>query len=131
MDPKKILIVDDDIMLILALQRRLRSAGYKSVYAVDAVAAIGTALKELPDLILLDVGMALRDGFWVLNQLKTLIETSTTPVIVLTGRDCDETRRHAFEAGATDFFQKPADEKKLLKAIELALAHGSPTVGMA
>jgi DNA-binding response OmpR family regulator len=124
----KILIVDDDVMLILALKRRLKAAGYAPVYALDARSAIDAALKESPDLILLDLGMACRDGFWFLEQIRTLALTTTTPIIVLTGRDDEDTQRRAYEAGATDFLQKPAEERELFASIERALARGSSSV---
>ena len=124
--PKNILIVDDDVMLVLALKRRLKSAGYTALYALDAASAVDVALRELPDLILLDLGMACRDGFWVLGQLRSLACTAATPIIVLTGRVGHDTRNRAYDAGATDFLQKPVNEKDLLASIERALGKRSP-----
>jgi two-component system, OmpR family, KDP operon response regulator KdpE len=128
MKPRKILIVDDDVMLILALKRRLKAAGYAIVYALTAVSALEAALDESPDLILLDLGMALRDGFWVLERLRGHATTAATPIIVLTGWDGDDTRKRAFEAGATEFLQKPVEEKVLLASIARALEHESSVV---
>ena len=122
---RKILIVDDDAILVLTLKRRLRTAGYEAVYALYALAAIDAAVSERPDLVVLDLGMARRNGYWVLQQLKALPKSATTPVIVLTGWGADDNQRRSFKAGAADFLQKPTDENELLASIERAL--GKPS----
>ena len=121
MSETKVLIVDDDVMLIYALKRRLRAAGYATIYAVDALTAIEAAQAESPDVIILDLGMACRDGFWLMQELKASPSTAAMPVIVLTGRDSQEDRDRALKAGAADFLEKPADEARLLKSIKSVL----------
>ncbi|MDH3214169.1 MAG: response regulator [Myxococcales bacterium] len=122
MDRKKILIVDDDADIRLALNARLRASGYETAFAEDGVTALAVARREKPDLILLDIGLPGGDGFVVLERLKKHTCLACTPVIVLSARDAAESQRHALEAGATAFFQKPADNAELLQAIACQLA---------
>jgi hypothetical protein len=76
---KKILIVEDEVVQLTALARRLKSAGFEIVAARDGLTAISTARKEQPDLIVLDLGIPAGDGFVVLQRLSMLINTGTIP----------------------------------------------------
>lgn len=131
MDKAKILIVDDDPDLRRGLNVRLRSAHYDTAYATDGFSAIAMAQKERPDLIILDIGLPAGDGFVVLERLQQSATLATIPVIVLTARDPQATRDKIMRAGATAFFQKPADNAELLNAIRAVLSPAWPgTVGV-
>jgi CheY-like chemotaxis protein len=121
MNERKILIVDDDILLILGLKRRLRAAGYTAIYAVDAATALSTAQKESPELIITDLGMAGCDGFMLIDHLKATPSTARIPIVVLTGHGGPANRQRALEAGAVDFLEKPASEDQILRSIQSAL----------
>ena len=121
----KILIVDDDPDLRMALRVRLRSNHYETVNAVDGYSAITQAIKEKPDIIILDIGLPAGDGFVVLDRLQRNPELADIPVIVLTARDPESTERAALENGACAFFQKPADNGALLGVIRARLAQSS------
>jgi DNA-binding response OmpR family regulator len=108
---KKILIVEDEVVQLTALARRLKSAGFEVVAARD----------EQPDLIVLDLGIPAGDGFVVLQRLSMLINTGTIPVIVLTSRTPIGNRDAARKAGAVAYIHKPVDVPVLLKAIDDAL----------
>lgn len=124
---KKILIVEDDADMRRGMNIRLRSAGYDTAFAGDAIMAIAAAKKEQPDLILLDLGMPAGDGFIVIERLQNLAATSCIPIIVVSARDADKNRDRAIEAGAFDYFQKPVDNDDLLTAIQTAItSHGAP-----
>jgi|ERR1700733_4644932 DNA-binding response OmpR family regulator len=118
---KKILIVDDDPQLLLGLTPRLKANGYSVVTAADAIAALGVARKEIPDLIILDLGLPGGDGFLVLERLRNMAELSAIPVIVLSARDPGDNKRRALNGGAVAYFQKPPDNHELLAAIRQAL----------
>ena len=122
--PMKILIVDDDPDLRMALKLRFRANSYETVHAVDGYSAISQAYKEKPDLIILDLGLPAGDGFVVLDRLHLNPELADIPVIVLTARDPESTERKALEMGAYAFFQKPADNGALLGVIRARLAQG-------
>ena len=87
MDKKKILIVDDDTDLRIGINARLRANGYETSFAVDGMTAISVARKECPDLVLLDLGLPGGDGFVVLERMRSHMQLSATPIIVLTARD--------------------------------------------
>lgn len=121
MNGKKILIVDDDSQLLLGLSPRLRANSYSVVTAVDAIDALAVARRELPDLVILDLGLPGGDGFLVLERLKSLAILAAIPVIVLSARDPTGNKKRALDAGATAYFQKPPDNHELLTAIRQAL----------
>jgi DNA-binding response OmpR family regulator len=123
---KKILIVEDEVVQLTALARRLKTAGFEVVAARDGLTAISTARKEQPDLIVLDLGIPAGDGFVVLQRLSMLINTGTIPVIVLSSRTPIGNRDAALKAGAVAYIHKPVDVPILLKAINDAL--GIPSI---
>jgi len=119
---KKILIVDDDQDLVVGLAVRLRKAGgYDVIMAADGLGGITKAQREKPDLVILDLGLPVGDGFSVLERLKTLTTTALIPVIVLSARDPGEAQNAVLDMGADAFFQKPADNDQLLAVIRKVL----------
>ena len=128
MNPKRILVVDDDVVIQKVLSMRLKRAGYEVLVAEDGAAAVSTARQAKPDVILLDLGFppdisqgVAWDGFLILGWLRRLEEAKDTPVIVVSGDHSEQARKHAREAGAFDFCPKPIDSTRLLAAIEQAL----------
>lgn len=127
MNPKTILVVDDDPELRLGLSIRLKSNGYSVVFAVDGVTSISAALKHKPDLILLDLGLPAGDGFSVLERLGASDLMSGIPVVVLSARDRHANRDRALKAGARAFLQKPVDPADLLSTIRRVLGQDVPS----
>jgi DNA-binding response OmpR family regulator len=127
MQKPKILVVDDDPDLVRALRLRLRANHYEIATATDGYAAIATAQKERPDLIVLDLGLPAGDGFVVLDRLQNSDTLSGIPVIVLSARDPQSNEQRALKAGAAAFFQKPADNDELLNTIRTSLAGAAST----
>jgi two-component system KDP operon response regulator KdpE len=122
MDKSKILIVDDDPDLRRALNIRFRASNYETAYASDGLSAISMAQKEKPDVIILDLGLPAGDGFVVMECLQDIAALSCIPVIVLTARDPQSARERIMNAGATAFFQKPVDDRRLLSAVRAVLS---------
>lgn len=120
MNGKKILIVDDDKDLLRGLNFRLRANGYETVIATDGYSAMSVAQKEKPDLIILDIGLPVGDGFTVMERMGKSHSLALIPIIVLSARDSQINKERALKAGAIAFFQKPADNDKLLAAIKKA-----------
>ena len=120
MNGKKVLIVVDDKDLLRGLSFRLRAYGYKTVVATDGYSAISVAQKEKPDLIILDIGLPAGDGFIVMERLRNHPSLALIPIIILTARDLKINKERALKAGAVAFFQKPADNDKLLDVIQKA-----------
>jgi two-component system, OmpR family, KDP operon response regulator KdpE len=124
MQKQRILIVDDDPDLLRALRLRLRANNYEVATASDGYAAIASAQKEKPSLIILDLGLPVGDGFVVLDRLQSSDALSGIPVIVLSARDPQMNEERALKAGAAAFFQKPADNEELLNVIRVSLGPG-------
>jgi DNA-binding response OmpR family regulator len=125
----KILLVDDDPDLLRALRLRLRANNYEVTTASDGYAAIASAQKERPALIILDLGLPVGDGFVVLDRLQSSDVLSGIPVIVLSARDPQSNEERALKSGAAAFFQKPADNDELMNVIRVSL--GPATTQMA
>ncbi|MFZ0292714.1 MAG: response regulator [Candidatus Sulfotelmatobacter sp.] len=121
MPKPKILVVDDDPDLVRAMRLRLRANNYEVATASDGYGAIASAQKERPALIILDLGLPVGDGFVVLDRLQNSDSFSGVPVIVLSARDPQANEERALKAGASAFFQKPADNDELMNAIRLSL----------
>ena len=130
MEQPKILIIDDDPNLRQALKIRLQANHYDTVQASDGYAAMAVAQRENPNLIILDLGLPAGDGFVVLKRLQDSDALSSIPVIVLTARDPQSNQEKALQAGATAFFQKPADNSELLAVIRATLRVASPRTAL-
>ena len=127
MNRPKILIVDDDPVVVKAMSMKLEPAGYDVVTAVDGSEAISAARKEKPELILLDVnfpsdlGVAW-DGFKVIAWLQRVDEVKGTPVIVISGGEAAKYETRALQAGAVAYLQKPLNNDELLALIKQSIA---------
>jgi two-component system KDP operon response regulator KdpE len=121
MPKPKILVVDDDPDLVRALRLRLRANNYEVSTASDGYAAIASAQKERPSLIILDLGLPVGDGFVVLDRLQSSDALCGIPVIVLSARDPQANEQRALRAGAAAFFQKPADNDELMNVIRVSI----------
>ena len=113
----KILIVEDDLDLCLGLRIRLQ-AHYDTYVANDAGAGLSMAFTEMPDVIILDIGLPDYDGYFLMQSLTETPGLAGVPVIVLTARDRFSEEWRCHDAGAKRFFQKPVDNRSLLVAIE-------------
>ena len=118
----RILIVDDDVGWTDLLKLHLRRDGLEIESAADAVIAFKSIMKQLPDLILLDVEMPYMGGLEVLKALKSDPVTMHRPVIVLTSRTDDGTYTEARKLGADAFLNKPVSKEKLLQEVAFRLA---------
>jgi two-component system KDP operon response regulator KdpE len=116
--PKNILVIDDDADLLQGLGIRLISEGYRVTVASNILSAL-IAVRNEPDLILLDLGLPDGDGMRLLANLQGL-QTSDIPVIVISARDA-VWEKDVLAAGALAFFQKPVANDELMATIALAL----------
>jgi two-component system cell cycle response regulator DivK len=116
-----IMVVDDNEPSRDALSRRLERRGYRVLTAVDGQQAVAAALTELPDLILMDLGLPGIDGWEATRQLKGEAITRHIPVIVLSAHAMTNDRDLALAAGANDFDTKPVRFELLLGKIDTLL----------
>ena len=115
---KKILIVEDDQKIAMALVIRLKANGYNASIAPDAIAGASQARVLKPDLILLDISLPGGDGFQLAETFLRMPETSGTPVIFITASKSPELLEKVMELGAIGLFEKPFDTEKLLGSID-------------
>jgi DNA-binding response OmpR family regulator len=113
----KILVIDDDQILCLGIDTRLKANDYNPCFAHDAESALSTALAEMPDLIILDIGLRGRDGYFVMQRFNAFPELANVPIIVLTGLDAFSHKERCRDAGAKRFFEKPVTNLRLMTAI--------------
>lgn len=104
--PKKILIVDDEELVIKALTEKLEAEGFAVESAKDGEEALLKVSQTHPDLILLDIIMPKLDGISVLKKLKIADATKNIPVIILTNLYEDKKVVQELEAGATEYLIK-------------------------
>ncbi|MGH7953338.1 MAG: response regulator [Limisphaerales bacterium] len=124
---KKILVVDDNEIILKTISLKLRGAGYRVVTALDGSEAIMAAHKEIPDLILLDISFPpdvdgmIWDGFRIMEWFHCLDTAKKIPVIIITGNDDLKVQQQAANSGAVAFFHKPIDHDDLLKVVRATL----------
>ncbi len=114
----RILIVEDEKELLFGLSTFLKSQGYATIAAYDSTFAISLAIKEKPDLIILDLGLPAGGGIFVLENLKNNILTNDIPVLILTAQQELGLDDRLKKMGVCAFFRKPFDPAQLLSEIK-------------
>ena len=117
----KILVIDDDRVLLEIVSDMIRRAGFRAEVFDDPKSGVEAAKQGEISLILLDVMMPEMDGFEVLKVLKDDEETSEIPVIMLTSQDQINSFSQAHDLGAIDYISKPFEESFLIKRVYRAL----------
>jgi DNA-binding response OmpR family regulator len=129
MSQAKILVVDDEVEIVRAVTMRLRAAGYAVIVAHDGMMATQLAIRESPDLVIMDIGMPCGDGHVVGQRLLENMETMSTPIIYLTARTADVDRKTATANRAAGYLTKPFKAEDLLESVALALTVGNLRTG--
>jgi DNA-binding response OmpR family regulator len=111
---RKILIVDDEPHMLRVTELSLKRGGFDVLLARNGRDAVALAIRERPDLIVLDVVMPDVDGFTVLEELKASPEAGAIPVIMLTSRGQAVAREKAASSGAALYITKPFSPSQLL-----------------
>ena len=117
MNPKKVLIVDDEEFVRQLIQIKLKFCGIETVEAGNGVDAIEKAVSEKPDLILLDVMMPKMNGFEACQRLKANQETAHIPIVMLTARGDPSAKERGENAGALEYLTKPFSPQKLAERV--------------
>jgi DNA-binding response OmpR family regulator len=121
MEPKKILIIDDDRVSLITISAKLRASGFRTAAAADAIMATTTAKQENPDLIILDINLPGGDGITVMQHMSAINTLALTPIIIITGSESESIKKRALESGAVAFFQKPFNLDELVETIQKIL----------
>ena len=121
MNRKRILLVDDSETSLLMARMILSKANYDIVVAKDGQAGVEAALREKPDLVLLDVVMPRMNGFEACRKLKAQKETEAIPVIMVTTRGEESSVETGYASGAADYVTKPVNGLELLSKVRNVL----------
>lgn len=116
---KVILVVEDEAAMVRLLRDNLTYEGYEVLVAGDGEAAVETALRARPDLILLDIMLPKLDGLSVCRQLRE--KRLDTPIIMLTARNLEQDKITGLKIGADDYMTKPFSVSELLARTEATL----------
>jgi DNA-binding response OmpR family regulator len=116
-----VLAADDDEDILGLVAFRLERSGYDVLQARDGEEAFELAVREQPDLAVLDVMMPKLDGFEVTRRLRAEAATSRMPIILLTARAQDADVQQGFDAGADDYIRKPFSPNELRARVQAIL----------
>ncbi|MDZ4164689.1 MAG: response regulator [Smithellaceae bacterium] len=119
---KKIMIVDDDELILIALKELLKPEGYEVHTTSSGFDALERLKRENFDLLLLDLIMPSMDGIELCRKIREQDELKHVPIIFLTAKSQEEDRAMGLAAGADFFLSKPISPEKLLKMLAVAIS---------
>ncbi len=122
----KILVIDDEPQILRALRTILTAKQFQVTTARNGEEGLALAAAQLPDLIILDLGLPDMDGVQVCRSLR---EWTQAPIIVLSVRETERDKVAALDSGADDYLTKPFGIEELLARIRVALRHTSQSMG--
>ncbi|MGI5528121.1 response regulator transcription factor [Streptomyces syringium] len=120
----RVLVVEDDADLALALRTLLTQAGHEVIHADNGRDGLRLLFAERPALMVLDIGLPQLNGWEVLERTRDL---SDLPVLLLTARGAESDRVRGLRAGADDYLPKPFGNDELLARVEALLRRSAPT----
>ncbi|HEX3159412.1 MAG TPA: response regulator [Gemmatimonadaceae bacterium] len=120
---KRILVVEDNADLAGGLRRNLEHEGHRVSVAATAADALACARLEVPDLVVLDLGLPDRDGYHVLEQLRAT--GCQSPVLILSARGLESDKVKGFRLGADDYVTKPFGVVELMARVSAHLRRSS------
>lgn len=127
MDQPTILIIEDSASVRKLIEVCLRHLPVNLETAENGLAGLEAARRLLPDVIVLDIGLPLMDGWEVLSQIRGGAETQSIKILILTAHARPEVRAQADEGGADGFMTKPFVPDELVAAIQTLLPARSRT----
>jgi CheY-like chemotaxis protein len=117
--PKKVLLVDDSKTALLMEQMILKQrTSYNCVTAQDGVEALACALRENPDLVLMDVVMPRLNGFEACKRMRLQDSLRDTPIILVTTRGEEEYVEAGYQSGCNDYLNKPVKGDELVSLLQ-------------
>lgn len=118
----KILVVEDDKSNREMLVRRLEWEGYQVISAENGAQAIIRAIEDHPDLILMDMGLPVMNGWQATHRIRSTLSTRAIPIIALTAFALSSDRQKCLQVGCDDYETKPVDFARLNAKIRALLA---------
>ena len=122
MNPKKILVVDDEVDLVKTIQFSLEVEGYTVLVSCNGEDALNLARRENPDLILLDIMLPKLDGYKVCRLLKFDEKYKHIPILMLTAKTQEKDKLIGMETGADEYITKPFDIDQLMEKVKAYLS---------
>ena len=120
-DKKTILVVDDEKNIRDLLVFNLQNEGYNTLEAEDGLQSVDVALKENPDLILLDVMLPKLDGKSVCKKLRYSLNMSNIPILMISAKDTETDKIVGLEIGADDYITKPFQIREVIARVKANL----------
>jgi twitching motility two-component system response regulator PilH len=121
-----ILVVDDSPTALRLAAAPLRAKGFRVLTAVDGEQALESAVRDRPDLIVLDIILPKKNGFQVCRQLKSTPETQDIKILLLSSKSQSSDRFWGIQQGADSYITKPFDDDELVEGV-MALLGKAPT----
>ena len=118
MPSERILVVDDDPLIVRLVRMHLDKAGYQVLVAMDGEQALEVCANELPNLVILDLMLPKQDGYEVCRSIR---EFSLVPVVMLTAKGEQVDKLRGFEMGADDYLTKPFAPAELMARVQAVL----------
>jgi DNA-binding response OmpR family regulator len=125
-----ILIAEDSDELRGMLRQLLEANGYRVLEAADGREAVGVAVSERPELVLMDLGLPGTDGLSAVTEIREHISAAETMILIVSAYDRLEYRTEAISAGCSGYITKPVDPAALLRTINILLRRGEGNQGV-
>jgi len=120
--PEKILIVEDNARNMRLIGMALKARGYTLLEATDGNQALATAIKERPDLILMDVQLPRMSGLEVTRRLRQVSGFENTPIVAVSAYAMKGDRERIVDAGCDAYLSKPVDTRQLPEVVATILS---------
>ena len=122
MTAARVVVIDDTQANLILLANLLQEAGYEVRVANSALRGLTMIEKQPPDLVLLDITLPDKDGYWVCGELKQREALKNVPVIFLSAHDDEVSRARAFAAGGVEYLVKPFEASEILARVSQHVA---------
>jgi CheY-like chemotaxis protein len=119
MSKGRILVVEDNMDTYELVRFILEKNGYETFLAVNGRDGVNASLKQIPDLIIMDLSMPEMDGWTAIGLIKKDERTSSIPLLALTAHALPGDRQRAMDAGSDEYITKPMDLEDLVKSVDL------------
>ncbi|GAB5455030.1 MAG: cell-cycle response regulator DivK [Henriciella sp.] len=124
--PRKVLIVEDNALNMRLFSDLLEASGYETLQCVDGAKAVGIALEETPDLIIMDIQLPEVSGLDITRWLKDDERTSEIPVLAVTAFAMRTDEMLVREAGCEGYLSKPIQVRSFLKTVDDLMSNEAP-----
>ena len=123
-DAPKVLIVDDEPNIVMAVEFLLQREGYHTQKAYDGLQALEIAADFQPDIVILDVMMPELNGFEAGRRIRQMPALENTRIIFLTAKGTQKDKQTGYESGAEMYMIKPFENEDLVAAVNEMMAYG-------